>query len=164
MDHGRVQQLGTPEELYDAPRTRFVAGFIGTTNLLTGTIEGVEPAGAVVLLEGGERCMAASGMAAGTPVDLAIRPEAISIGPDDPSAEPAGPVPPLRGHVLQSAYLGMSVSHQVRTDGGLVLSIVVPRSAERPAQGDRVRLDWEPSDVLVMERAEAPQTHEEERP
>jgi len=164
MDRGRVQQLGTPEELYDAPRTRFVAGFIGTTNLLAGTIEAVEPAGAIVRLEGGERCMASAGMATGTAVDLAIRPEAISIGPDDPSTEPAGPVPPLRGHVLQSAYLGMSVSHQVRTDGGLVLSVVVPRSAQRPHQGDRVRLDWEPSDVLVMERAEGPQTQEEERP
>jgi ABC-type Fe3+/spermidine/putrescine transport system ATPase subunit len=65
--------------------------------------------------------------------------------------------------VLQSAYLGTSVSHQVRTDGGLVLSVVVPRSVERPAQGDRVRLDWEPSDVLVIERDAETQTQEEER-
>ncbi|MCJ7710768.1 MAG: ABC transporter ATP-binding protein [Chloroflexi bacterium] len=163
MRVGRVEQLGSPEELYDRPATRFVAGFIGTSNLLAGTIESVEPGGVVIRLEGGEHCVAAGGLAVGTPVDLAIRPEAITIVPDDQSMETDGPVPALRGRVLQSAYLGTSVSHQVRTDGGLVLSVVVPRSVERPAQGDRVRLDWEPSDVLVIERAAETQTQEEER-
>ena len=70
----------------------------------------------------------------------------------------------LRGHVLQSAYLGTSVSHQVRTDGGIVLTVVVSRSAERPIPGDRVRLDWDPSDVLVLERAAETETQEEVRP
>ncbi|MCJ7712612.1 MAG: ABC transporter ATP-binding protein [Chloroflexi bacterium] len=163
MDHGRVEQLGTPEELYDAPRTRFVAGFIGTTNLLAGTIESVEPGGVVIRLDGGERCLAPSGMAAGTAIDLAIRPEAITIVPDDQSMQTDGPMSALRGRVLQSAYLGTSVSHQVRTDGGLVLSVVVPRSVERPAQGDRVRLVWELPDVLVIERADGTQTQEEQR-
>ncbi len=163
MRVGRVEQLGSPEELYDRPATRFVAGFIGTSNLLAGTIESVEPGAVVVQLDGGERCVAAEGVAVGTAVDLAIRPEAITIVPDEQPMETGGPVPALRGRVLQSAYLGTSVSHQVRTDGGLVLSVVVPRSVERPAQGDRVRLDWEPSDVLVIERASEAQTQEEER-
>ncbi len=164
MDHGKVEQLGTPEELYDAPRTRFVAGFIGTTNLLAGTVESVEPGGIVVRLRGGERCLAASGLQAGTTIDLAIRPEAVSLNPDNGTDATDGPVPMLRGHVLQSAYLGTSVSHQVRTDGGIVLTVVVSRSAERPIPGDRVRLDWDPSDVLVLERAAETETQEEVRP
>ena len=42
MHHGRVEQLGTPEELYERPATRFVADFIGTTNLLTGSVESID--------------------------------------------------------------------------------------------------------------------------
>ena len=164
MDHGRVEQLGTPEELYDRPSTRFVAGFIGTTNLLTGTVESRVPGAVVVRLDGGERCLAADGMAVGSAVDLAIRPEAMILAPDDQPTETAGPVLELRGRVLQSAYLGTSVSHQVRTDGGLVLTVVVPRSAERPSPGDRVRLGWDPSDVLVLERTTETPTQEEVRP
>ena len=163
MDRGKVEQLGTPEELYDAPRTRFVAGFIGTTNLLAGTIESLESGAAMVRLDGGERCLAAGAMPVGTAVDLAIRPEAMSVVPDGDAPETAGPFSGLRGLVLQSAYLGTSVSHRVQTDGGLMLTVVVPRSDKRPSPGDRVRLRWDPSDVLVLERAAEASTQEEER-
>ena len=129
-----------------------------------GTVESRVPGAVVVRLDGGERCLAAEGMAVGTAVDLAIRPEAVSLAPDSDPIGTAGPVPALRGHVLQSAYLGTSVSHQVGTDGGLMLTVVVPRSVERPSPGDRVRLGWDPSDVLVLERAAEAQTQKEERP
>jgi spermidine/putrescine transport system ATP-binding protein len=173
MRGGRVEQLGTPEELYDRPATRFVADFIGTTNLLAGVIESVAAGELVVRLDGGERCLAAAAPAGGgtsavapavgTPVELAIRPEAMRLAPDGEASATADTVPVLRGHLLQSAYLGTSVSHQVRTDGGLVLTAVVPRTVERPAPGARVRLDWNPSDVLVLERVVEAQAQEEER-
>ena len=164
MNGGRVEQLGSPEELYDRPATRFVADFIGTTNLLAGTLESVSTTGAVVRLEGGERCLSGPARAGvGAAVELVIRPEAMTLAPDDGSPRAEGPVRELRGHVLQSAYLGTSVSHRVRTDGGPVLTVVVPRSVERPSPGDRVRVGWEPSDVLVLERAAGVETQEEER-
>ena len=50
MNRGRVEQLGTPEELYERPQTRFVADFIGTTNLLSGTVESVDGEHAVIRL------------------------------------------------------------------------------------------------------------------
>jgi spermidine/putrescine transport system ATP-binding protein len=172
MRGGRVEQLGAPEELYDRPATRFVADFIGTTNLLAGVIESKAAGELVVRLDGGERCLAAAGSAddgtraaasaVGASVELAIRPEAMSLAPDGEAAATVDTRPVLRGHLLQSAYLGTSVSHQVRTDGGLVLTAVVPRTVERPVPGDRVRLDWNPSDVLVLERVVEAQ--EEERP
>jgi spermidine/putrescine transport system ATP-binding protein len=164
MRGGRVEQLGTPEALYDRPATRFVADFIGTTNLLAGTIEGSVPGGMLVRLEGGEPCLVPGGPAAGTAVDLAIRPEAMTLLPDTPDPDLGGQGPALGATVLQSAYLGTSVSHQLRTDGGLALTVVVPRSVERPAPGDRVRVSWNPSDVLVLERAAEAQPKEEERP
>jgi len=158
MHGGRVEQLGTPEELYDRPATRFVADFIGTTNLLAGTVIAGGPDGGLVRLEGGERCPVIGGPGVGSAVELAIRPEAMTLTAEaamDAAAVPVGEAPPateLRGHVLQSAYLGTSVSHRVRTDGGQVLTVVVPRSAGRPSPGDRVRVAWDPSDVLVLER------------
>ena len=164
MNGGRVEQLGSPEELYDRPATRFVADFIGTTNLLAGTLESVSTTGAVVRLEGGERCLSGPARAGvGAAVELVIRPEAMTLAPDAGSPRAEGPARELRGHVLQSAYLGTSVSHRVRTDGGPVLTVVVPRSVERPSPGDRVRVGWEPSDVLVLERAAGVETQEEER-
>ena len=167
MNRGRVEQLGTPEELYDRPRTRFVADFIGTTNLMAGTVESGGVGAMVVRLAGGERCLAPDARAVGSAVELAIRPEAITLAVHDGAADGAGSTtaPGLHGLVLQSAYLGTSVSHQVRTDGGLVLTVIVPRSAPRPLPGDRVDIHWSTSDVLVLERAvEPPSKQEEDRP
>ncbi len=167
MNRGRVEQLGAPEELYDRPATRFVADFIGTTNLVAGTVESRGFGAMVVRLPGGERCLAPDTRAVGSPVELAVRPEVITLAADDGAADRVNSTtaPGLHGHVLQSAYLGTSVSHQVRTDGGLVLTAIVPRSAPRPLPGDRVAIHWNASDVLVLERAvESPSKQEEERP
>src|SRR6476620_11321043 len=80
MRAGRVDQLGTPEELYERPATPFVADFIGTSNLLTGAIESVEGSTAVVRLSSGEACLTSAGsddVVVGRPVELSVRPEAI---------------------------------------------------------------------------------------
>src|SRR5262249_39216169 len=75
MNGGRVEQLGTPEELYERPATPFVADFIGTTNLLHGTVEALDDEAAVVRLESGDRCRVGRvERAAGDAVDLSIRP------------------------------------------------------------------------------------------
>ena len=159
MRAGRVEQLGTPEELYDRPGSRFVADFIGTTNIIAGTVASRDSGVAVVLLDGGERCLAPDVRAVGDAVELAVRPEVLRLVPDADDAEGSDDAhPSLHGQVLQSAYLGTSVSHQVQTDGGLVLTVIMPRSAARPAPGDRVQVRWNASDVLVLERAVSPQT------
>ena len=88
MDHGKVEQLGTPEELYDAPRTRFVAGFIGTTNLLAGTVESVEPGGIVVRLRGGSGAWRRAGCRRARPSTLP------SARRRSPSTRTTGPMPP----------------------------------------------------------------------
>ncbi len=160
MNQGQVEQLGTPEELYDSPRTLFVAGFIGTSNLLPGTVEGVAAGEARVRLDGGEACAAqAAGVAAGDAVSVVVRPEAIGMRH---AGEPEDVQRPwIGGQVLQSAYLGTSVSHRVQTDAGLTLTVVVPRSQERFAGGERVRLGWAPSDAKVLPRAQPPAAKEE---
>ncbi len=155
MDRGRVEQLGAPEELYDRPATRFVADFIGTTNLLEGAVEAVDGETVLVRLSSGERCLAAStGVRVGDAVDVSIRPEAVELdGDDGTGSEGATGAPALLGRIGQSAYLGTSVSHQIRTEGGLALSVVVPRSAPRWSAGDRVRIGWSPANALVLARS-----------
>jgi spermidine/putrescine transport system ATP-binding protein len=153
MQTGRVEQLGTPEELYDRPQTRFVAGFIGTTNLLPGTVEALEGEAAVVRLTTGDRCLVdRAGRVVGQEIELAVRPEAVELRPIDdgvPDSLPRAPFA-LRGRIEQSAYLGTSINYLVRTAGGLPIAAVVPRSAGRMATGCDVGVQWRIQDALVL--------------
>jgi ABC-type Fe3+/spermidine/putrescine transport system ATPase subunit len=173
MNGGRIEQLGTPEELYDRPRTRFVADFIGTTNLLVGKVTSIAGDSAVLELEAGGHCIVdADGLAPGAAVEIAIRPEALELSPrivpdgaagkgtaagEDKSArgdaaagEGAAAGSWLRGTIEQSAYLGASISYQVRTDGGQRVVATVPRTQGRIATGTPVEVRWRWEDALVL--------------
>jgi spermidine/putrescine transport system ATP-binding protein len=166
LNGGRVEQLGTPEELYDRPRTRFVADFIGTTNLLAGRISAVTPDGAVVELDGGGRCVVGStGLPLGSGVEVAVRPEALDLlaNPDGtPGNALDGAGSCLRGTVEQSAYLGTSISYQVRTDAGRRVVASVARTRGRLLPGTPVEVRWQPEDALVLPGREAPGERKEE--
>jgi spermidine/putrescine transport system ATP-binding protein len=140
MHAGRVEQLGTPEELYERPATRFVADFIGTTNLLRGV---VEPDGAILLSSGERAQVAHDGIAAGTSVELSIRPESITLVPADA-------IGGIRGTVEQAAYLGTNVTYQVRTAGGLVLSVLASKTGIRLPAGSEIAVTWSASEALVL--------------
>jgi spermidine/putrescine transport system ATP-binding protein len=146
MHRGRVEQLGAPEDLYDRPASPFVADFIGTTNLLAGTVESIGPDAAQIRLDSGDRCVAAAdGQAAGQAIQLSVRPESITIG-----AANGGNGAHLEAAVEQVAYLGASVQYHVRTAGGLGLSVLAGKVGSRFAPGDTVVLAWAPSDALVL--------------
>ncbi len=140
MHAGKVEQLGTPEELYERPATRFVADFIGTTNLLRGRIEGE---GSVRLSSGEIAACAHDGLAAGREVEISVRPESISLVP--PEALGA-----IRGRVDQAAYLGNIVSYLVVTNGGLNLTVLSPKSEIRLPAGSEVAITWPAGDALVL--------------
>ena len=140
MHAGKVEQLGTPEELYERPATRFVADFIGSTNLLRGRIE----ADGRVRLESGEVAhVAHDGMPDGSEVEISVRPEAISIVPA--SAEDA-----IKATVEQAAYLGTTISYQLRTAGGLALTVLSPKTGVRLPVGSDVAVTWSPSEALIL--------------
>jgi spermidine/putrescine transport system ATP-binding protein len=151
MNRGKVEQLGSPEELYERPNTRFVADFIGTTNLLTGAIESADgPAGtAYVRLEGGDACVVAgAGLSVGRTVELSVRPESVFIKAAN-GRSPDGP-DPIRGTVEQVAYLGGNVQYQVRTNGGLSITALAPKTEQRLPVGSDVDVAWPPSEALVL--------------
>jgi spermidine/putrescine transport system ATP-binding protein len=166
MNGGRIEQLGTPEELYDRPRSRFVADFIGTTNLLSGTVASVTPEGAVLDLDAGGRCVVASdGLAPGAAVEVAVRPEVLELIPrqaDDPADTGDAAGSWLHGIVEQSAYLGASTSYQVRVDTGRRVVVSVPRTHGRISAGTPVVVRWRSADTLVLGRPAGPDSEQEE--
>jgi spermidine/putrescine transport system ATP-binding protein len=166
MNGGHIEQLGTPEELYDRPRTRFVADFIGTTNLLSGTVASVTSDGAILDLEAGGRCVVgADGLAPGAAVEIAVRPEALELIPR-PAADAAAADDAagswLRGTIEQSAYLGTSINYQVRMDVGQRVVASVPRTHGRISAGTPVVIRWRSEDTLVLGRPAGPENEQEE--
>ena len=148
MNHGRVEQLGTPEELYERPKTRFVADFIGTTNLLAGTVEATDAGAIRVRLNSGDVCVVgSSGVGIGRPVELSVRPEAVALRPANGADHAAAPI---RATVEQVAYLGGNVQYIVRTAGGLSITALAPKTDARIPVGGAVDVDWSPGEALVL--------------
>jgi spermidine/putrescine transport system ATP-binding protein len=152
MDRGKVEQVGLPEELYERPATRFVADFMGTTNLLRGRLEAIDGSVAQVRLEAGDRCraLAADGLAVGSEVELSIRPEAVVVaapGDGGPGA--------IEGRIEQVAYLGPAVQYQIHSQGGAIVIALAPKTGRRFAVGDDVEVRWAPDDALVVSQPEA---------
>ncbi|HZM73843.1 MAG TPA: TOBE domain-containing protein, partial [Candidatus Polarisedimenticolia bacterium] len=133
------------EELYDRPATRFVADFIGRTNLLRGTVRGIDAERARIELTTGESTTTmADGLRPGDAIELSVRPEVVRLN----ASEPAGPG--LPGRVEQAAYLGANFSYVVRTTGGLELTVHAPKSDGRLVVGTNVAIQWRPEDALVL--------------
>ena len=122
MNKGKVEQFDTPVAIYDQPRTLFVNGFIGTTNLLPGTIAGIDAGVAAVALANGStlRLAAPAGITDGTPILLSVRPEHLVLA-TSPTAD-SWPV-----EVGLSLPLGSQLVHEARTVDGTALKIVEPR-------------------------------------
>jgi spermidine/putrescine transport system ATP-binding protein len=149
MNRGRVEQLGTPEELYERPLTRFVADFIGTTNLLTGTVESVEAEYAFVRLASTELCVVGrSDLVVGRSIELSIRPESVELHPSNDSAQSRGR--PIAAIVEQVAYLGGSVQYHLRSSGGIAITALAPKTGQRLPVGSTVDVTWPPAEALVL--------------
>jgi spermidine/putrescine transport system ATP-binding protein len=157
MHAGRVEQLGTPEDLYERPRTRFVADFIGTTNLLGGVVESVDGSHAFVRLGSSDVCVVdRADLVVGRSVELSVRPEAVQLRPSNGTSYTPRPI---AGTVEQAAYLGTIVQYLVRTAGGLSITALAPKTGTRIPVGDAVDISWSPVDALVL--AEPVDMHEE---
>ncbi|MDR5815092.1 MULTISPECIES: ABC transporter ATP-binding protein [unclassified Caballeronia] len=141
MNGGRVQQTGTPEDIYLRPANPFVAGFIGKVNLIEGTVMHVAGDGCMIDVGGARIAAARHGdMVLGARVALALRPETLRALP--PDAPPTGNR--LDGVVTQRRFLGNAVHYHV--DLGAGGEIVVERSGDEilAQVGERIGLAWPP--------------------
>jgi spermidine/putrescine transport system ATP-binding protein len=145
MNDGLVEQEGGPEEIYERPATRFVAGFIGTSNLLSGRISRVVSEQAVIEVSPDERIVLplSQDVSPGDEVELTVRPEKISIASSPPGADGCM----LRGTVTEVVYLGTSTNFSVTTTAGADVVVFQQNSASgrnHPDRGETVWLSWHP--------------------
>ena len=148
MDGGRVQQIATPEELYERPKSRFVADFIGKVNLFSGQVTGADAAGVRVEIEQvGAMTIPHDTEATGS-VTVAVRPEKIRLRNTQPQ-ETA-----LSGTITDWAYYGDSSHMFVQTQSGLRVSVTLQNETRRTVDavdiGDQVWLSWSPDDALIL--------------
>ena len=143
MNQGRIEQLGSPAELYEQPRTAFVAGFLGKSNLLAGTVAGD---GVVRLVDGSEIRASTNGDVGA--VSIGVRPEKIRLGETG--------VNTLSGTVKESAYIGVATEVVVATPVGelTVFHQNVEAGGGAPAPGSQVTLSWASEATFVVDRGE----------
>ena len=155
MRAGRIEQLGNPEELYERPKTAFVAGFLGVSNLLEGEVTGADGALVTIRLADGTTLRApADGVAGSGPVRVGVRPEKLRVDAGDGAAGSDG-LNALSGTVLDASYIGVSTQYLVQTAEGHRLTVYAQNldtagAGELLAGGQRVSLTWKPQHTFVI--------------
>jgi spermidine/putrescine transport system ATP-binding protein len=141
MNSGKVEQLGTPQELYEQPATKFVAGFIGTSNVVQGKVVHVSGDEAELLTGPEERVIVplrapASG---GDMVAATVRPEKMTL-----TSQPPAGCCALRGTVSEIVYLGTSTNYTVETILGqlVVYQLNAGEQLAAPQRGDQTWVSW----------------------
>ncbi|GGE21342.1 ABC transporter ATP-binding protein [Aureimonas endophytica] len=147
MNGGRLEQLGTPFELYERPATPFVASFVGRTNRLSGTATGES-------VDIGGMRLAMPGRHAG-PVDIMIRPHRIQMSVTGQGGAGEGAASNrITGTIRSSSYSGDLLQYDVAAEGQVFRIERVTRSIEPPLDnGTPVDLSWQIGDTLVFEAA-----------
>ncbi len=157
MNRGRVEQVATPEEVYERPATTFVAGFIGVSNLMPATVVG---SGRVRLQSGPEITTGTDGLASGERCAAVVRPEKLRVTPLGEGETDAEGSTRVEGVVESSLYLGTATQIVVGLDEGVRMTVLVPNASEAerqrlPGGGARVELSWEPEHMHVVRESAA---------
>ena len=166
MRHGKFEQIGPPEEVYENPLTEFVAGFLGASNLIDGVLAEQADGISTVALSSGGALLVPSERApfrTGSKVRVGVRPEKVTISPDEDAPPPDG-WNSVTGLLRVSTYIG--VSHQYRVEGPAGVTMTVWEQnigTSRPPQpGERVRLSWQIEHTFAVEPSVVPTDEEEE--
>jgi iron(III) transport system ATP-binding protein len=139
LKDGRLIQVGTPGELYHTPKTSFVAGFIGNTNLLPGTSVGEQ----TVETRTGRVRVAATTTPQGSEVILSIRPEQMQIA----NGSPAPGRNRLTGRVIETTFLGEASEHELDVGGTRIKVISAPPLFNVPGE---LTVEFDPEYVVVL--------------
>jgi spermidine/putrescine transport system ATP-binding protein len=154
MNEGRIEQMGTPEDLYESPRTAFVANFLGQSNLIRGTISGSDGENNVVEVHGQKIAVPKSRTFSNSNnVLFGIRPEKIDI---DFENEPGDGNILRGGKVVDVAFVGVSTQYQVEMPWGQELMVFEQNDGTSPMLelGDQVRLQWMPKFTFGLDGAQ----------
>jgi len=160
MDAGRLEQVAPPRDLYEAPATRWVAGFVGDINLFEGDIIMQEHRRLMITTRDGDAIAVTAPRQppAKTAVTVAIRPEKVRLSRRGPAAdaEHAQSINRLEGIVTDVGYLGGSTVYKVKLDSGGAVRATVANIArlhsDTYSAGQRVIAWFTPDDCMVLER------------
>jgi spermidine/putrescine transport system ATP-binding protein len=143
MNGGHIEQLGTPTELYEQPQTAFVAGFLGISNLLPGTVsamDGVRLEDGTVVRVPQEALRGRTGRVA-----VGVRPEKIRLGHVEENR--------LSGRLLETAYVGVATQYVLETRAGNV-SVYVQNSEPGTREESPSQISWSPDSTFVVDSME----------
>jgi putative spermidine/putrescine transport system ATP-binding protein len=147
MYEGKADQIGAPFEIYNAPKTKFVASFVGTLNILPAKV--IDPAQGLISIDGREIRSEHRLAAARSDCTVALRPEAVVLG------HMSGHSNEMAGTVDEVAFLGSVVRVRVRFNAASLSLDTFNDPIRRPPQrGDAVTVSFRPSDVIILEGAD----------
>jgi spermidine/putrescine transport system ATP-binding protein len=150
MNKGHLLQEGTPSEIYERPKTRFVADFIGQTNFIEGAVEAVDAAATTVRAQSGVllRCAPTKIVEGGREVVVSIRPESVA------PADAASFANRVSGSLARHTYLGDLVQYHIEIPGQIEIVMQRQRGQDPVAEswrvGETVAVGWTEEDALVL--------------
>jgi spermidine/putrescine transport system ATP-binding protein len=154
MNAGVIEQLGSPREIYERPATRFVAGFIGTSNIVDGHVDRTEGGLALLAYTEQDRVVVpvANGVRPGDKLEVSIRPEKVDLHRGVPPVASAGGSV-LSGVVTEVVYHGTSTNYTVATAAGADFTVFDQNASnadDLADRGDRVYLTWAPQHSYLI--------------
>jgi putrescine transport system ATP-binding protein len=160
MDSGRLEQVATPRQLYEAPNSRWIAEFVGDINMLDGQIESRDANRITIATRDAGTIVAAEPRQppSKTTVCVAIRPEKVKLSRRGPVSDAANAIPMnrLEGVVIEVSYLGGLTSYKVKLDTGAVLRASMANTARLDMDAynasQRVTAWFTPDDCVVLEQ------------
>jgi ABC-type Fe3+/spermidine/putrescine transport system ATPase subunit len=145
MNAGRIEQIGTPQQVYDEPETAFVANFLGKANMLAGTVETADAKSATVALACGANVTVAAPrtLAKGDGVTVVVRPQKLSVAKRAEGNR-------LEGKVVSTSYLGGNAVYEIDVSGSVVRANCL--IAGKPlTEGDAVEAGFAPQDCVLLD-------------
>ena len=155
MDKGKLVQVAPPRQLYEAPNSRWIAGFVGDINLIEGQVAARQAGHFTIATDSAGTIVASHAPASDTSnVCAAIRPEKVRL------SQAAAPAPhainTLAGEITSAGFLGSASVYSVKLDQGAVLRVALANAtrvaADEFSVGQRVGVSFAPEDVVVLDR------------
>jgi len=150
MDQGQILQIGTPEEIYERPKTRFIADFVGHANVFDGLVKSIEKNGEYLISchNIDFRCIYSGQLEVGQPVSISLKYEDVDLGDELDDYKGVG----AKFRVIEKMYLGGMFRLKTKTSEGLVVTSDIPNAqvARKISEEDTISLVWKPNDIVVL--------------
>jgi ABC-type Fe3+/spermidine/putrescine transport system ATPase subunit len=144
MNAGTIEQIGSPEDVYESPQTEFVADFLGKANILAGTVVAADHGSATVALAAGQdvRVVCAKPLTLNMRVKVVVRPQKFLLDPEAANV--------LSGQIISTSYLGGSVVYEVDIGANTIIRASIQAGGRPMPAGEDIRLGFEPADCGLL--------------